>query len=140
MSALSPPGGAFAGTVLAAAMAVLGACGGATPRTVAAPSLAELRADARASGDGEEVGRWALAEMLAPGGTAQQAAAARQRLDVIPHQGMWASLARATSDENHGDPRSAAEGYLSALRATVISAHRWSAGSRSVTFSDCARR
>ena len=121
MSALSPPGGAFAGTVLAAAMAVLGACGGATPRTVAAPSLAELRADARASGDGEEVGRWALAEMLAPGGTAQQAAAARQRLDVIPHQGMWASLARATSDENHGDPRSAAEGYLSALRATVIS-------------------
>jgi cellulose synthase operon protein C len=106
---------------LALAVAALGGCGAGNSRGAASPSLSELRTDGHASGDGEEVGRWALAEMLAPGGTAERATAARARLDVVPHQGMWASLARAMSDENHGDPRSAAESYLSALRATVAS-------------------
>jgi tetratricopeptide (TPR) repeat protein len=102
-------------------IAALGGCRGATSREAASPSLSQMRAEDRASGDGEEVGRWALNEMLAPGGTAEQATAARARLDQVPHQGMWASLARAMFDENHGDPRSAAESYLSALRATVAS-------------------
>jgi tetratricopeptide (TPR) repeat protein len=106
---------------LAAMAAMMGACAGGTPRSVAAPSLADLRSNARASGDGEEVGRWALAEMLAPGGTTEQATAARQRLEAVPHQGMWAGLARATADDVHGDPASAAESYLSSLRATVSS-------------------
>jgi tetratricopeptide (TPR) repeat protein len=114
--------GRVVGRVLAGAagIALVVACGAGTPREAASPSLADLRADARNSGDGEPIGRWALAEMLAPGGTAEQAAAARKRLDSVPHQGMWASLARALSDESHGDPRSAAESYLSALQATVL--------------------
>jgi tetratricopeptide (TPR) repeat protein len=114
--------GAVVALAAATTMVGAGGCGGAAPRAVVAPSLADLRADARGSSDGELVGRWALTEMLAPGGTAEGAAAARQRLDVVPHEGMWASLARAVADDVHGDPRSAAESYMSALRATVASA------------------
>ncbi len=39
----------------------------------------------------------------------------------MPHAGMWASLARALDDDVHGDPRSAAEGYVAALTASVRS-------------------
>jgi tetratricopeptide (TPR) repeat protein len=84
-------------------------------------SLADLRALGHASLDGEVVGRWALAEMFAPGGTAQQAGAARKRLDAVSHDGMWASLARAVIDDAHGDPRSAVEGYVGALTASAAS-------------------
>src|SRR5271156_6242604 len=91
------------------AMALVG-CGASGRRGPATPALSDLRATARTSADGEIVGRWALSEGLAPGGTAAEAAAARTRLDAVPHLGMWASLARAVIDEAHGDPRSAAEG------------------------------
>ncbi|HEX3343094.1 MAG TPA: hypothetical protein VHS09_00925, partial [Polyangiaceae bacterium] len=107
------------GLGLAAVAAAMGACAGGTPRGAAAPTLADLRSNARGSGDGEVVGRWALAEMLAPGGTTEQATLARQRLEQVPHAGMWAGLARATADEVHGDPASAAESYLASLRAAV---------------------
>jgi len=120
-AALRPSSRAGGACTAVVALAMLGACGGGMPHSVAAPSLADLRSNARGSGDGEEVGRWALAEMLAPGGTAEQATAARQRLASLPHQGMWAGLARATADEVHGDPASAAESYLVSLRATVSS-------------------
>jgi tetratricopeptide (TPR) repeat protein len=58
--------------------------------------------------------------MLAPGGSAEQATAARKRLDAVPHDGMWASLARATIDEAHGDPQAAAASYV----ATLVAASR----------------
>jgi tetratricopeptide (TPR) repeat protein len=113
---------AWASGLRVAGLAVfLGGCAGVAPRTAAAPAIADLRASARSSSDGELVGRWALSEMLAPGGTAEQAEAARRRLDVVDHAGVWASVARAVGDEVHGDPRSAADAYVTALRATVQS-------------------
>lgn len=46
---------------------------------------------------------------------------ARQRLDVVKHDGMWGSVARAVIDEAHGDPGSAAESYVVALTASAPS-------------------
>jgi len=95
------------------------ACGhSATPREPQVP-LARLRADASASNDAEVLGRWALAEMLEPGGSVTQAARARLLLDKKRGlgAGMYANLAAAIADEAHGDPRSAADGYVSTLRA-----------------------
>jgi RecA/RadA recombinase len=80
-------------------------------------ALDDLRSAGRRSTDAEVVGRWALAEELAPGGTAEQAAAARKRLDdgAVQHPAIWAHLARGVIDEAHGDPHAAAEGFLSVL-------------------------
>jgi hypothetical protein len=102
-------------------LAVTAGCAGGPVRAPAAASLADLRSVAHGSADGELVGIWALSEMFAPGGTAEQAAAARQRLEAVAHAGLWASLARALADEVHGNPRSAAEGYVAALTAAVTS-------------------
>jgi len=84
-------------------------------------SLSVLRATGPTSNDGEVVGRWALAENFAPGGSADQAAAARKRLDLVAHDGVWGSVARATIDESHGDPQAAAESYVGALGAATRS-------------------
>lgn len=108
----------------AAVLATALGCGHAAPPAQA--PLANLRASARASNDGEVVGRWALTEMLAPGGDAGQAMAALKRLDALAKtarsaHGMWASLARAVLDDAHGDPRSAVDGYVAALDAARAS-------------------
>ena len=108
-------------SILVALALTVAACGGAGAHVVTAPSLADLRSTARASGDGEVVGQWELAEMLAPGGTADGAGAARKRLDAIPHAGMWASLAIAVEEEAHGNPRASAESYLASLTAAAAS-------------------
>jgi tetratricopeptide (TPR) repeat protein len=79
--------------------------------------MGELRASARSSSNGEVVGLWALSEMLVPGGSAEQAAIARQRLDAVAHDGMWASLAMGVIDDAHGDPQSAAASYVRTLVA-----------------------
>jgi len=65
------------------------------------------------------VGRWALAEMLEPGGDARQAAKARHRLDEksLPGDGMYANLARGIFDEVHGAPRPASDAYVATLVA-----------------------
>jgi tetratricopeptide (TPR) repeat protein len=100
-----------------------GACGGAnqaSPSTAA--QLATLRDDARSSRDGEVVGRWLLAELFAPGGTADQAASAKKRLEGIGHAGMYASLGLAVEAELHGAPRPAAEAYIAALKGAQRSA------------------
>ena len=109
-----------AALVGAAMMAALG-CGGGGAKTEAGASLASLRAAGKRSGDGEVVGQWALTEMLAPGGTAAQAMVARARLDTVPHDGMWGSLARAVIDEAHGDPAAASAAYVVALTAAAAS-------------------
>jgi tetratricopeptide (TPR) repeat protein len=96
-------------------------CGAAMPRRSGWESVAELRAAARSSTDGEVVGRWALSEMIAPGGSTDQASVARKRLDMLRHDGLWGSLARAIFDESHGDAQSAAESYASALSAAAAS-------------------
>jgi tetratricopeptide (TPR) repeat protein len=118
----------FAGT------AVAGCGGSALARSPVWEGLVPLRAAGAASNDGELVGRWALSEMIAPGGLAAQAAVARQRLDGIAHDGaaegttggagngMWASLARAVIDESHGDPQSSSASYVTALAVSARSA------------------
>ncbi|HEY6459576.1 MAG TPA: tetratricopeptide repeat protein, partial [Polyangiaceae bacterium] len=109
---------ALAGLVTAVAAT---GCGASMTANVGAPTIADLRSSGHASSDGEVVGRWALAELLAPGGTAQEAERARKRLEEVRHDGMWSGLARAMADEAHGDPRAAADGYLASLKATVES-------------------
>lgn len=104
---------------LLAAVLLASACGGAPPGVVTAPSLADLRSAARASGDGEMVGQWELAEMLAPGGTADGAGAAAKRLASIDHAGLWGSLAPAVEREAHGDPVASAEAYFATLTAAA---------------------
>jgi tetratricopeptide (TPR) repeat protein len=101
-------------------MAVVG-CSASAPRAPALRPLADLRSDGHASADGEVVGRWALMEVLAPGGNAKEAALARARLETLPHGGMWASLARAVIDEAHGDPRSASEAFVATAAASAAS-------------------
>ena len=65
------------------------------------------------------MGRWALAEMLSPGGNAREAVAARGRLDdrLVDGKGVYANLARAIFDEVHGEPKSAADAYIATLAA-----------------------
>jgi tetratricopeptide (TPR) repeat protein len=113
-----------AGGVFLAGLATVIAlgCRASVPVTAVSPGLAELRAAGPASNDAELVGRWALAEQLSPGGNAQQAAAARKRLDAasLTGRGTWAALARGVADEAHGDPRSAAAAFVDVLRATGV--------------------
>ncbi len=111
-----------AGFVLVALVATASALGCRASMPVTAttfPGLADLRGAARASNDAELVGRWALSEELSPGGTAEEALAARRRLDAptVTGRGTWAALARAVVDEAHGDPRSAATAFVDVLHA-----------------------
>jgi cellulose synthase operon protein C len=102
--------------VLAALVLVaLGACGGSSPPSQTAADIAKLRQTARRSNDGELVGRWLLDEMLAPGGLADEARAARERLAKTKDNGLHAALGAAIHDEVHGDPKKAAEGYVAVL-------------------------
>ena len=105
--------------VLATASAL--GCGASMRVGAQSPALADLRATARTSNDAELVGRWALAEELSPGGNAEQAAAARKRLEAtsLTGRGTWAALARGVFDEAHGDPRSAASAFVQALGASA---------------------
>jgi tetratricopeptide (TPR) repeat protein len=96
-------------------------CAGAIPVRAPSAPVADVRAAGKTSTDGEVVGRWTLAEMLAPGGTANDARAARTRLETLPHEGMWASTARALFDDAHGDPHAAAGAFVSALAACAAS-------------------
>lgn len=94
------------------------ACG-SPPNVGVADSLSSMRSDGKSSGDTEIIGRWALGEMIMPGGDAAQAKAARDRLEKKKNDatGLYASLARAVYDEEHGAPRTAADGYVSAIGA-----------------------
>jgi cellulose synthase operon protein C len=106
---------------LVGALTALSAGCGTSAARRGAVSLADLKSDARSSSDPDVVGRWALAEMYAPGGTAGDARAARARLESLPHAPMWASLARAVYDDAHGDPRAGADGYVGAATASASS-------------------
>jgi len=84
-------------------------------------SLAALRDDARSSDDPEIVGRWALSEELAPGGSAQELAHAFARLADLKTRSMLGSTARGVFEEAHGHPRTSAEAYVEALDAARTS-------------------
>lgn len=96
-------------------------CGGPdSPAASPSATLGSVREDAQGSRDGEALGRWALFEMLAPGGTADGARRARAKLgDDGP--GLLANMARGLDGELHGDPRGAARAYAAALDAARTS-------------------
>jgi tetratricopeptide (TPR) repeat protein len=106
---------------LACALSVplLAGCG----RGAEAPrdGVSELRDNAADSNDGDEVARWLLAELLSPGGKADQALKARARLDSLKAQGMLAELGRGLDDAAHGRPDRAADDYMRALVAAGAS-------------------
>ena len=96
---------------------VVAACGGA-PEANTPVDLAKLRSSAKGSGDADKVGRWLLDEMIAPGGTAKNAAEARADLEKAKsNRGLYAGIAGGLYDETHGDPKKASEWYVRALVA-----------------------
>jgi tetratricopeptide (TPR) repeat protein len=97
------------------------ACGSPTYPATQPMSLSALRAAAASSSDGELVGRWALAELLAPGGSGDRAAAALKKLSTTKRVGIWAEFAQGIAEEAHGDPRSASKGYVGALTGAATS-------------------
>ncbi len=106
--------------VTAAGVAIaIGACGPAAAPAPADPVKAAREA-AAASTDGEVVGRWLLAELVAPGGDATRAADAAKRLGDA--KGLYASLGRAIDAEAHGRFTDAAAAHLDALVAARSSA------------------
>lgn len=104
---------------LGATTLAFGACVGATPAPVdPLDSIRERAADPAATG--ETVAHLLLAELLAPGGTAERAKGARKRLDSLggdAQKGLYASLGRAIDDEMHGHFRAAANAHLDAIVA-----------------------
>src|SRR5262245_48829436 len=90
-------------------------CAASTPKSQA--PIGEFRAQAKTSKSGETVGRWLLGELVSPGGTADQAGLARQRLDGIAQRGLLASFARGFDDAVHGRLASVSERYLETLEA-----------------------
>ena len=78
--------------------------------------LERARAAARGSRDAERVGRWLLAELVAPKGKVAGAEQARKRLAELGGGGLDASLARAIDHDVHGRFVAAAGAYLTALQ------------------------
>jgi tetratricopeptide (TPR) repeat protein len=103
------------------AVTTAASCGGSLPSASAPSSVSDLRAEGKRSSDPDAIGRWALAEMLSPGGDAGQAAQARKRLEERKGGGIYAGLARAIWDEVHGQPRGAADAFVATLDAARAS-------------------
>jgi tetratricopeptide (TPR) repeat protein len=92
----------------------LASCGprlGATP----AASVSELRASTEDGADDQTLARWLLAELISPGGSADGARRARQKLDGVGSKHYLAHLARGLDDRLHGRSRSAPDHFLAAL-------------------------
>lgn len=104
--------GCFIGLVALGALTT-SACG--KPATSPTASLTELRRSAAASDDAEESANWLLAELLRPGGDAEQAKRARRHLDKVEGRTMTSELARGMDDFLHGRIRAASEEFFAAL-------------------------
>ncbi len=89
------------------------ACG--KPAQAPTASLAEIRRSASASSDADDSADWLLAELLRPGGDAEQAKRARHHLDGLKTRSMTSELARGMDDFLHGRIRAASEEFFSAL-------------------------
>lgn len=111
---------AFAVLALSGVLPNLAAC--SSVPTVSSPTtLASLRRQASDASDPELLGRWALArESIDPGGTGKEAKRARTLLEKKKGSGLLSNLARGIYDQSHGDPKSAADGFM----ATVLAAEK----------------
>jgi len=76
--------------------------------------VSELR-EAGDGGDEQTLARWLLAELLSPGGSADGAKKARQKLDASGSKHYLAHLARGLDDRVHGRFTSAPDHFLLAL-------------------------
>ena len=99
-----------------ALIAVLGAASCAKPPPPRTPT-AQARERGPQSNDPDVVGRWLLAELVAPGGTAEQAKKARDRLEKLDRTGMMAALGAGTYDAFHGQISAGTKAFVDALRA-----------------------
>ena len=90
-------------------------CSAAAPPPPRTPT-AEARQLGPTSTSGEVVGRWLLAELLGPGGSAEGARRARARLDDLKADGMLASLGRGLDDFSHGRMAASARAFLRAAQ------------------------
>ena len=99
------------GSALAAPLA------GCTTGPASPASVSALRRDAESSDDPGLVGRWALAEELAPAGDARDLAVAVAHLRAMKSPGMLGSTAIGLFEESHGHPSAAAAAYVAALDA-----------------------
>jgi hypothetical protein len=103
------------------ALALLGtACGSARVPT-SGGNVEAARSAGQRSSDGETVAQWLLYELVSKGGDVGKGKEARAKLDKLPHDGLYASLARAIDDGGHGRIESSAEAYLGAVRAARAS-------------------
>ncbi len=92
-------------------------CGASARRGPETPSDVARR-DGPSSRDPEIVGRWWLAELVAPGGTRDAADRAKQRLaDLGGDPGMYGGLARGVDGASRGELVAAADGYVASLKA-----------------------
>jgi len=104
---------------LLALAALVTSCAGGSSRPPARSALDAARARGKTSTDDDVVGRWALAEMWAPGGDPAEVTKAEARLasPEVSKSGMYGNLARAVLADEHGAPRAAAQAYVATLKA-----------------------
>ncbi len=125
----------------ALASSSLALCCGGSGLPAAAP-LSELRAAGESSSDDEELGRWLLGELLAHGGDAGRAEAARRRLEEHGGEHYLAQLALALDAAWHGRLKSAPGHFVQALelaseeRGVMPRLVAWFAASQAAALSD----
>jgi cellulose synthase operon protein C len=107
--------------LLGAALMSSFSCGGRAQGPSVSPDVEAARRSGQRSNDSEEVGKWALYELVAKGGDVAKAREARARLDKLGGEGMYASLARAIADGGHGRIEAAAKAYVAVVRAARTS-------------------
>jgi hypothetical protein len=95
--------------------AALAGCGPRAGAFGERASLTALRASTESGGDEQTLARWLLAELVSPGGTAEGARRARQKLDQSQASHYLAHLARGLDDRAHGRLAAAPEHFLAAI-------------------------
>ena len=100
----------------ALSIALLGGCAASSP-SAKTEGVETLRKAGEASPDSAYVGRWLLAELIAPGGNAERAARAKSRLEKLGPKDMVGHFALGLEAASHGQFRAVSEHYLKALEA-----------------------
>jgi len=104
---------------VAAWVLCLGLFGACAPhaQTNRSESVESLRKSAEASPDSALVGRWLLAELIAPGGSTARAARAKARLEQLGKKDMVGEFALGLEASSHGQFSVVSDHYLQALKA-----------------------
>ncbi len=100
----------------ALSLALLGGCAAHTG-TTKSEGVESLRKGGEASADSAYVGRWLLAELIAPGGSTERAARAKSRLEKLGAKDMVGHFALGLEASSHGQFSVVSEHFLEALKA-----------------------